>query len=178
MIDTAKIVERALEAGFTCAAPFDPAELNFRQDVRDMCTSDKCHNFNRNWSCPPACGSIEQWQERVKGYTKGVLVQTVGQLEDSFDIETMQETSEKHKENFQMLAAEMIETYGDVIPLGAGGCTLCKKCAYPEPCRQPKRAIVSMEASGLWVTEVCNLAGIPYNHGKDTLAYSSAFLFR
>ena len=61
--------------------------------------------------------------------------------------------------------------------LSAGTCTLCKPCAYPnEPYRFPDRAMVSMEAAGLVVSDVCTQAGIPYNHGKQTIAYSSCVL--
>ena len=56
--------------------------------------------------------------------------------------------------------------------------TRCKPCAYPEPCRFPGRRLVSMEAAGLLVTDACNAAGVPYNHGRLTIAYTGCALLR
>ena len=28
--------------------------------VRDMCAADKCRSYGKSWSCPPACGSLEE----------------------------------------------------------------------------------------------------------------------
>ena len=35
-----------------------------------------------------------------------------------------------------------------------------------------------MEAAGLLVTDACNAAGVPYNHGKLTMAYTGCALLR
>ena len=64
------------------------------------------------------------------------------------------------------------------MTLSAGTCTLCKECTYPDaPCRFPDKRLVSMEAAGLVVSEVCTQAGIDYNHGPQTIAYSGCVLF-
>ena len=62
MIDIAK---EAKVLGFDTAAPFDPAILEARQDVREMCNADKCMIFGKNWGCPPHCGSVEECNKRV-----------------------------------------------------------------------------------------------------------------
>ncbi|MDE8682148.1 DUF2284 domain-containing protein [Blautia schinkii] len=49
----------------------------------------------------------------------------------------------------------MMEEFPDMLMLGAGGCRICGHCAYPKPCRFPEKAISSMEAYGLFVTQVC-----------------------
>ena len=56
MIDMEK---EAKTLGFDTAVPFDPAILQARQDIRDMCNADKCMIFGKNWGCPPHCGSVE-----------------------------------------------------------------------------------------------------------------------
>ena len=66
----------------------------------------------------------------------------------------------------------------DCLPMGAGGCNICKKCTYPdEPCRFPDKAFTSMEAYGLFVAAECKKAGLEYNYGPNTLTYSSCILF-
>ena len=61
--------------------------------------------------------------------------------------------------------------------LGAGGCTYCKTCAYPEPCRFPDKAFSSMEGYGLFVTQVCKDSGLPYYYGEKTITYTACALF-
>jgi len=36
----------------------------------------------------------------------------------------------------------------------------------------PEWRLVSMESAGLMVNDVCMSAGIPYNHGKNRIAYT------
>lgn len=172
-----ELIELALGQGFTHAAALDPAALTVREEVRAMCAADKCHAFGRNWTCPPHCGTLEECGERIAGMSGGLLVQTVGQLEDSFDFETMAETERLHMAHFHALAELLRERKPEVLCLGSGGCRLCKSCAHPEPCRFPERACASMEGYGLLVNEACEAAGVPYYHGKNTLAYTACYLF-
>lgn len=171
-------IEKVLEIGFEHAIFFDPSNLEFREDVRAMCSSDKCHNYNRNWSCPPACGTLEESFEKARKYTKGVMIQTTAILEDSFDYETMMQAASDHKERFAKAVELMRSVDPECLPMGTGGCTVCKKCAYPdEPCRFPEKAFTSMEAYGLYVSAECKKAGLEYNYGKNTLTYTSCILF-
>src|SRR5690554_6515525 len=99
-MDTEKVIEQALKAGFTLAEPLEPETIELLPEVRKMCEANTCNAYGTNWACPPACGSLEECTEKVKKFSKGILVQTTGYLEDDFDSETMLETSEKHKKTF------------------------------------------------------------------------------
>ena len=171
-------IDQLLEIGFEHAIFFDPAQLEFRQEVRDMCAAGKCHMYGKNWACPPACGDISASVEKARKYTRGVMIQTTATLEDSFDFETMMQAAKDHKERFNK-AAKLIRQYDpDCLPMGSGGCNICKPCSYPdEPCRFPDKAFTSMEAYGLFVSAECKKAGLEYNYGPNTLTYSSCILF-
>ena len=176
--DINSLIDQALETGFSQAGELNVAALEFMPEVRDMCSADRCHQYGKNWRCPPGCGSIEDAAKRAALYSRGVLVQTIGKMEDDFDYETIQATSQKHKENFAALVQKLRKKYPDLLPMGAGTCTLCEKCSYPgAPCRFPDKSISSMEAYGLWVSRVCELSGVPYNNGKQTITYTSCYLF-
>ncbi|MDR1183914.1 MAG: DUF2284 domain-containing protein [Coriobacteriales bacterium] len=165
------------ESGFPIIGHFDPALLEVRQEVRDMCAADKCHAFGKSWSCPPACGSIEKYQVLFQRYHTGYLFQTVAEMEDAFDYEGIEKGGEEHKHCFNDLAGRIAETGRDILLLGAGTCTLCETCTYPDaPCRFPEKAFTSMEASGLVVYDVCKLADVPYYHGKNTIAFCGCVL--
>ena len=106
-------------------------------------------------------------------------MQTVGEMEDSMDIEAMMDTEEAHKEHFMKVREELQKLYPDMLALGAGACTVCKSCAYPDaPCRFPQKAVSSMESYGILVNQVCTDNHMKYYYGAGTIAYTSCFLLR
>ena len=142
-----------------------------------MCASDTCHKYNKCWSCPPGCGSLEECEKKVRNYKYGIIVQTVGELEDALDGESMMETEARHKEYFVEFEKKLREIYPDMLAIGAGCCTKCKVCTYPDaPCGFPKQAFSSMEAYGMLVTQVCQANGLKYYYGDCTIAYTSCYL--
>ena len=67
----------------------------------------------------------------------------------------------------------------EALAAGAGCCTVCKECTYPDaPCRFPEQKMSSMEALGMLVLEVCKANDMRYFYGENTIAYTSCFLFR
>jgi predicted metal-binding protein len=177
MMDYEKLTATAKTCGFDAAGELDVGKLEFLQDVRDMCAADKCHNYGRSWSCPPAAPALEDMRDTVKKYSRGLLVQTVGQLEDSLDFDEMMASAARHAESFDKLWDILREDYPGLYPMGSGGCKKCPQCAYPDaPCRFPDKLCYSMEACGLFVSRVVSDNGMKYNHGKDTICYTACFL--
>ena len=177
MPDFDNLAELAKECGFTHTAPLDIGTLQFMQEIRDMCNPDKCDRYGKSWSCPPACASLEEMRERVRSYGGGLLVQTVGELEDSYDWEGIMDTGARHKEYFQRMYDALRKDEAQVLAMGAGACSLCDPCTYPsEPCRFPDKASASMEACGLYVSKVCTDNGLAYNYGQNKIAFTSCFL--
>jgi predicted metal-binding protein len=177
--NTDEFVNEAKEMGFSEAGELKLSALVFMPEVRDMCNADRCHQYGKNWRCPPGCGSIEEAADKAARYSYGIIVQTIGQMEDDFDYDTIQATGQKHKKNFAALVEKIKERYNDVLPMGAGTCEICESCTYPDaPCRFPDKSISSMEAYGLWVSKVCELSGIPYNYGKATITFTSCYLLK
>ena len=172
-----QLIKQALEIGFTAAAPLDPAVLKPMPAVRDMCSADKCHAYGKNWTCPPACGTLEECAQRMAGYAHGILLQTTGHLAKVIDTRGYAETEKRHRENFRKFVELIRAEYPQSLCLGAGGCTYCKTCAYPEPCRFPDKAFSSMEGYGLFVTQVCKDSGLPYYYGEKTITYTACALF-
>jgi predicted metal-binding protein len=89
----------------------------------------------------------------------------------------MQRIEQEHKKRFQDLAAMLGDSYPGILAPSAGSCNLCESCTYPgAPCRFPDKALSSMEANGLWVSEVCEKNGVPYNYGSNKMAFTSCIL--
>lgn len=169
--------QRAKELGFDEACPLDPKTLTAREDVRSMCAADKCGAYGKNWTCPPACGSLAECQAKMRSYDRGILVQTVGRMTKAIDSRCYRETERRHLAAFQALSRELRKIHPEALCLGAGGCRVCRQCAYPEPCRFPEQALSSMEGYGLFVTQVCRDAGLPYHHGEKTITYTACILY-
>lgn len=169
-------IRRAKELGFDTAVTIDPRRLEVREDVRSMCAADKCGAYGRNWTCPPAVGALALCRERIGRYEKGLLLQTVGHMTKAIDSRCYRETERRHMDNLRALSDEIRSAYPHALSLGAGGCRVCRRCAYPEPCRYPDKAMSSMEAYGLFVTQVCRDAGAAYHHGERTITYTACIL--
>ena len=167
----------AEQAGFTAWAPLDIGTIELKTEVREMCAVNSCGQYGKRWSCPPGCGTLEECAERIRGCNSGILVQTSGEIEDGFDFETMMEIEADHKEHFTAMYDALRSSGAAVLAIGAGCCTACAKCTYPdEPCRFPEKMVSSMEAYGMVVLEVCKASGLQYYYGSDKMAYTSCFL--
>lgn len=167
----------ARELGFDEAVPLNTAALQPMEAVRQMCAADKCRAYGRNWTCPPAVGTLEECASRMRTCRHGILLQTVGHLRRRIDSKTIMETERRHMEQFRAFAGRVRAEFPEALCLGAGGCRVCRICAYPEPCRFPEQALSSMEGYGLFVTQVCRDNGLPYHHGEGTITFTACVLF-
>ncbi|MDR2519951.1 MAG: DUF2284 domain-containing protein [Eubacteriaceae bacterium] len=167
----------AYEAGFTNVGDLDVDSIKVYTEVRDACAENKCHQYGKNWACPPGCGTLDECSERMHKYKKGLILQTTATLEDSLDIEGMTELGENHGKHSKEFGKKIKEIAPSSMMVGAGGCIQCETCTYPDsPCRFPDQTTSSMEALGMLVSEVCKDNNIPYYYGPGTLTFVSCVL--
>ncbi len=177
MRTTTDLVRAALDFGFSHAAPMDPATLRPREEVRLMCSADRCQMFGRCWTCPPGSGSLEESRRTIERYRTGLLVQTTAVLDDPYDYETMMTAGEEQKQRLAEFREELWPRWPHLVALGNGACTVCPDCTYPRaPCRHPDLAIQSMEAFGLVVSDACSANGLGYYYGPGTITYTGCYL--
>lgn len=178
-MDISELIKKAENAGFSHVKELNMSALVPLPAVRDMCAADKCNMYNKNWCCPPGCGSLPEMKEKMDSFSAGVLVQTTAELEDDFDFETMMSAEAEHKQHFLALHDELCNEGIHCLFMATGTCTNCKECTFPDaPCRFPERAMPSMEACGLLVSDVCKTSDLPYYYGKGTLTYTACILIR
>lgn len=171
------VVQAALDYGFSYAGRMDPQRLEVRREVRLMCSANRCQAYDTCWVCPPAIGSLDNSRQTLAAYRSGLLVQTTGALEDPFDYEAMMELDRLQKERLSDFREDLWPHFPDLIALGNGPCAICEQCTYPEaPCRHPHLAVQSMEAFGLVVSDVCELGGLGYYYGPNTMTFTGCYL--
>lgn len=172
----------AIMLGADKAAFVRTKDMNFSIAFKEMCAMNSCGKYNTNWMCPPAVGKIEDGIARIKEFEEGLVIQTISQLEDSFDFEGMQLAAIRHDKVFRSVIEEIRLRFPCqiVMALGAGGCSLCARCAYLDgrPCIQPEQAIASVEAYGVDVNNLLTTAGLKYNNGPATVSYVGLVLFK
>ena len=180
MIDAETLIREALESKAAHAAVLDTSAIQFHEDFRKACEKNVCRKYDTNWMGPPVIGSISELKKRVLGYRQGLLFQTVHQVASSFDWNGMMEAARAHYAVFMDLRKKIKSNYQveDLLPLNAGCCSVCEKCAYldREPCRNPDQSFSSVEAYGMNVIALQKAAGIPYYYGKNTVCFVALIL--
>lgn len=174
-----EMIDIALDAGALKATVIDVSSIVLNAAFRDICKSNGCGMYGRCWMCPPDIGDIDLLMAEVRKYRYGLLYQTVSDIEDSFDIEGMQEAGKRHVMVSQRLEAFLMLQLDKHLHLSCGGCRLCERCAKVDglPCRDPERAMPSMEGYGIDVYNTCKTTELKYINGQNTVTYFGIVLF-
>jgi len=174
LLERIKAQEAVNQADF-----FDVGILEFLDEVRDMCVQNSCGKYNKTWICPPASGTVEELTVACKSYSRGILLNSVTHLEDSFDWENMQEGGRKLL-SFLNEAKGFAEEYGfeDYRIFGGGRCHGCEECSYPDaPCLYPEQVFTPIEACGIMVSSLAKDAGFKYINGQNTVTFFGMILY-
>jgi len=158
---------------------FDLDVLTFTDDVRQMCIQNTCGRYDRAWNCPPVCGTIAELEAACKGYSRGILVNSVTHLLDSFDWEGMIEGgSNLHEMLIDVKEYADASGMKDFRVFGSGRCHGCEECSYPdEPCRHPDMLLTPIEACGINVMKLAGASGFKYINGQNTVTFFGMILF-
>ena len=105
----------AMDSGFNHTAPLDVSTIEVRKEVRDACEQNTCNMYDLCWSCPPACGTLEECGNRIKAYHTGIILQSSIQLEDSFDFEGIMELGERHSKALEAFTSAANGTATKII---------------------------------------------------------------
>ncbi len=176
MFDFEQMQEKAYACGFSHVGKLDVDTIELRKEARDACAENKCHNYGKNWSCPPGCGTLEECGEMIHKFKTGILVQTTGEI-DPLDYDTFMDLAKVHKEHFDEFAEYVRKEYPNAMIIGASACRGCKTCTYPdEPCRFPEKLSHPMEGLGMIVSDVCAANDLKYYYGAGTLTYTGCVL--
>ena len=101
------LTEKIKEIGFDKFAEVDLEQIVFDKAFRQLCEVNTCQKYGTNYMCPPHIGGAEECIDKVKQYPKGIIVQSIIQLEDSFDFEGMMAGQKEHDLRIRQLANQL-----------------------------------------------------------------------
>lgn len=166
-----------IDLGFECVGECSPEELEVNEYVRHTCAGGGCRSFGKNWTCPPACGNIDDFEQSFSNYSLCIVFQTVGTYGEQLRYSWVLKLLERHTARNLELVEQLKDRFPKILYLFAEPCEACKPCTYPkQPCPHPELVHPSMEAAGLMVSDVCKSAGVPFHHGKGTFSFISCLL--
>lgn len=157
---------------------FDSKDVVFSDEVRSLCEKNACGMFGTSWACPPAVGTVEECREKCGQYKHVFLFTTATKMKSSYDVQGWHDARIEHETLTDQVAKVFRETYEDPLILSTEGCSVCKKCTYPEePCRFPDRMYPATESFGILVMQQAQRCHIKYNNGINTVTYFSMIFF-
>lgn len=174
-----ELIRVALSAGARKATVIKTEDIVVSHVFRDICASNSCGMYGKCWMCPPDIGEIDALMAQLKGYSHGLLYQTIYDIEDSFDIEGMGEASRNHAQVSQRVNDAAKPLLPGCLHLSCGGCNLCERCAKMDnqPCRIPDKALPPMEGYGIDVYNTVKPTELKYINGQNTVTFFGIVLF-
>lgn len=134
-----RLLKKCQEHGISSIFPF-PIEKIIVKDWVNMKCRYGCSKFGTSWCCPPATPEPDKARAILSEYTTALLLTGNRQCAD-FYLDNCRKRTGMVRYWKGILSAErllFLEGYYKAFALVSGVCSLCKKCAYPEPCRFPQ----------------------------------------
>lgn len=162
----------------TCLG-FDPRLLVPEPRIRHFCHQNKCGNFGANYMCPPVIGSPREIELRLRGFSRGVLLQYSRPLVLPGDAEGVKQAKlEFHHKVLELEALLRGKGLTGLWGLIGGSCELCDVCkaATDEPCPRPEEARPSLEALAIDVLGLLDRLGLDSEFNPDRITWTGCIL--
>ena len=90
-----------------------PADrIEFSEEVRHLCAVNYCGHYGTPGHVPPAVGSVADCREKCLKFEHVYIVSTVHPLEDSFDLEGMEQGKAEHEK----ICSRIREIFKNIFP--------------------------------------------------------------
>ena len=157
----------------------DPRKIEFSDRVRYVCKHE-CPMYGTSWACPPAVGTLEECERKIKSYPQAIFFSSVAEVSDVMNMAEMLATRDAHEELTTEVAGFLKGEGFETFTLSTESCDLCEHCAYLDgkPCRFPEKMHPCLESHGVVVNELVEHHSMEYNLGGNTILWFSLVLFR
>ncbi|MCC5908914.1 MAG: DUF2284 domain-containing protein [Clostridiaceae bacterium] len=156
---------------------FDTSELSFDANVRTIC-GNKCPQYGKSWSCPPAVGTLDECKARCTKYKNAFIFSTISEVNDIYNMDEMLSARDEHIQIVNKINNNIFNKYEDVLILTAESCSICQNCSYPsELCKYPEKMYPCIESQTILVTEICENHKISFFNGSNTVTWFCLILY-
>ena len=157
----------------------DTKDIGVEERVRTICR-EECERYDSTWACPPAVGTLEECEKKIRSFPQAVFFSSVAEVSDLMNMQEMLQTRAAHEELTTEVARFLKEQGFETFTLSTESCDICEDCAYPhgKPCRHPDRMHPCLESHGVVVNELVEHHSMEYNLGGNTILWFSMVLFR
>jgi predicted metal-binding protein len=135
----ARLHKKCQEHGISAILPFPVEKIIVKNWVNMKCRYG-CSKYGTSWCCPPATPEPEKARAILSEYTTALLLTGHRQCAD-FYLDNCRKRTGMVRYWKGIISTErllFLEGYYKAFALVSGVCSLCKKCAYPDPCRFPQ----------------------------------------
>lgn len=165
-----ELIKLAQEEGFH-AAIIPAKDVPVNGEFRKFCEDNLCGKYNANYSCPPACGTVEEVHQRLFAEDKALVLQTIHEI-GSYENKAAILESKKNLNIAILHLTEKLRSAGlQGFCLGYGGCPLCNPCKQVEgePCVFPEKRISCMSAYCIDVGKLAEKCGLEFAWVQEKL---------
>ena len=69
----------------------DTKDITIQERVRTIC-QEECERYDSTWACPPAVGTLQECEKKIKSYPQAVFFSSVAEVLDIMNMEEMLST--------------------------------------------------------------------------------------
>lgn len=173
-------IKMALRMDFKDAALIPVKDFIFDHSFRKYCEANDCGFYNRNYACPPYCGTPEEMEGKVKKFENALVLRTFYQVDNAMDCEAMNLLKKEHTNRTLKLIWEIQKkNSGEYLGIMAGPCGWCESCNMPigMPCVHPDLCFSCLSAYCIDVTKLAARCGIEISWDMKSASFFSIYLF-
>ena len=75
----------------------DTKDITIQERVRTIC-QEECERYDSTWACPPAVGTLQECEKKIKSYPQAVFFSSVAEVSDFMNMEEMLSTRRAHED--------------------------------------------------------------------------------
>ena len=75
----------------------DTKDIGIEERVRTIC-KEECERYDSTWACPPAVGTLQECERKIKSYPQAVFFSSVAEVSDIMNMEEMLSTRRAHED--------------------------------------------------------------------------------
>lgn len=154
------------------------SDKNKGEKFRTICATDKCGNYRKSWTCPPAVGPVDDCLDRMHGFDDCIIVMRTFNDVDIENNDQLKAIADEHQNGCRAIKHSFMDEGFKILALTDGACNFCEKCSYPDACIAPEEQMPSVSGFGIDMGEYIPSCGLEFSMKRDSVTFYGLMLFR